>query len=81
MIQVSTLDDLILAVASNTSKIVVISGEITGNAVVYIGSNTSVLGKTGASKFRLGSELAAMSLIPFSQALLVSGFEFLKDAT
>lgn len=50
MIEVSTLEGLVAAVASNSSKIVVISGTITGNAVVYVESNTSVFGRPGASK-------------------------------
>ncbi|KAJ7858811.1 pectate lyase [Mycena olivaceomarginata] len=45
---VSTLDALTTAVAGNTKKIVLISGTITGDAVVQIGSNTTVIGKTGS---------------------------------
>lgn len=45
---VSTLEDLIAAVEGEESKIVIIDGTITGNEVVRVGSNTSVLGASGA---------------------------------
>ncbi|KAJ7827350.1 pectate lyase [Mycena olivaceomarginata] len=51
---VSTLDALTTAVAGNTKKIVLISGTITGDAVVQIGSNTTVIGKTGSSLVGVG---------------------------
>ncbi|KAJ6513504.1 pectin lyase fold/virulence factor [Mycena vulgaris] len=51
---VTTLDALTAAVTGNTKKIVLISGTITGNAVVEIGSNTSVIGKTGSSLVGVG---------------------------
>ncbi|KXN88338.1 putative pectate lyase A [Leucoagaricus sp. SymC.cos] len=46
---VSTLDDLTAAVQGNDKKIVIIDGTITGDAVVRVGSNTSVLGKAGSA--------------------------------
>ncbi|PPQ74922.1 hypothetical protein CVT24_002999 [Panaeolus cyanescens] len=46
---VSTLDALTAAVSGTGKKIVIISGTITGNTVVRVGSNTSVLGKSGAT--------------------------------
>jgi pectate lyase len=46
---VTTLAALTSAVAGSAKKIVVISGTITGNAVVEIGANTSVVGKSGAT--------------------------------
>lgn len=49
-VTVSTLDALTSAVAGDTPTIVLVSGTITGNAVVDIGSNKSVIGKTGASE-------------------------------
>ncbi|CEL61316.1 putative pectate lyase A OS=Neosartorya fumigata (strain ATCC MYA-4609 / Af293 / CBS 101355 / FGSC A1100) GN=plyA PE=3 SV=1 [Rhizoctonia solani AG-1 IB] len=48
-VTVTTLDELKNAVTGNAAKVVVISGSITGNEVVKVGSNTSVLGKSGAS--------------------------------
>ena len=49
---VTTLDALIAAAAGNSKAIVIISGTITGNYVVTVGSNKSILGKDGnARKF------------------------------
>ena len=50
---VTSLDALTSAVKGNDPKIVIISGTITGSdgAVVKVGSNTSVLGKSGASEW------------------------------
>jgi len=50
---VTTLDELIAAVEGTDAKIVIIDGTITGNEVVRVGSNTSVLGNPGASKWHL----------------------------
>lgn len=47
-ITVTTLDALTSAVAGDTPAIILISGTITGDTVVKIGSNKSVLGKAGA---------------------------------
>lgn len=52
---VTTLDALISAVAGDTAAIVFISGTITGDAVVLIGSNKTVLGKAGACTCRQDS--------------------------
>ncbi|KAG6883625.1 hypothetical protein C0992_008276 [Termitomyces sp. T32_za158] len=46
---VTTLDALTSAVSGDSKKIVIISGTITGDTVVKIGSNTSVLGARGSS--------------------------------
>lgn len=46
---VSTLADLQSAVAGNAKKIVIVSGTITGNTVVNVGSNTSILGANSAA--------------------------------
>ncbi|KAF5309163.1 hypothetical protein D9619_012701 [Psilocybe cf. subviscida] len=51
---VSTLDALTSAVASATKKIVIITGTITGNTVVKVGNNTSIVGKSGASLVGVG---------------------------
>ncbi|KAL5526161.1 hypothetical protein ACEPAG_7499 [Sanghuangporus baumii] len=51
---VTTLDELTDAVASDDPKIVIIQGTITGNDVVRIGSNTSVLGAAGATLIGVG---------------------------
>ena len=51
MTTVTTLDALTSAVSGDAKKIVIISGTISGSAVVNVGSNTSVLGKdSSASK-------------------------------
>lgn len=46
---VSTLEELAAAVEGSEAKIVIISGTITGNEVLRVGSNTSVLGAAGSS--------------------------------
>ncbi|KAJ7916261.1 pectate lyase [Mycena leptocephala] len=46
---VATLGYVTAAVAGSAKKIVLISGTITGNTVVEVGPNTSVIGKTGSS--------------------------------
>ncbi|KAL5478366.1 hypothetical protein ACEPAI_2550 [Sanghuangporus weigelae] len=46
---VTTLDELTSAVEGNDAKIVIVSGTITGDTVVEVGSNTSVLGASGAT--------------------------------
>ncbi|KAF8890425.1 polysaccharide lyase family 1 protein, partial [Infundibulicybe gibba] len=46
---VTTLAALTAAVAGTAKKIVIISGTITGNVVVRVGSNTSVIGAKGSS--------------------------------
>lgn len=59
-VRVSTLADLTSAVADDTPKIVIISGTITGDTVVKIGANKSVLGAAGACKS--SSEIIAFHL-------------------
>ncbi|CAA7269160.1 unnamed protein product [Cyclocybe aegerita] len=51
---VSSLAALTAAVSGTSKKIVIVSGTITGNTVVKVGSNTSVLGKSGASLVGVG---------------------------
>ncbi|KAF9483316.1 pectate lyase B [Pholiota conissans] len=51
---VSTLAALTSAVSGTGKKIVLISGTITGNAVVKVGSNTSVIGKSGSALVGVG---------------------------
>ncbi|KAJ3875247.1 pectate lyase [Lentinula edodes] len=51
---VTTLDDLTSAVTGNSSKIVVIEGTITGDAVVKVGSHTTVIGAAGSSLVGVG---------------------------
>ncbi|KAG9007936.1 hypothetical protein FRB93_006955 [Tulasnella sp. JGI-2019a] len=53
-VTVTTLDALTSAVTGDTATIVLISGTITGDAVVKIGSNKSVIGKAGASLVGVG---------------------------
>ncbi|KAG8723863.1 hypothetical protein FRC09_001442 [Ceratobasidium sp. 395] len=53
-VTVTTLAALKTAVTGNTAKVVIISGTITGNEVVKVGANTSVLGKSGATLAGVG---------------------------
>jgi pectate lyase len=53
-VTVSTLAALTSALADDTAKIVLVSGTITGNTVVKVGSNKSVLGKSGAALVGVG---------------------------
>ncbi|CAE6423587.1 unnamed protein product [Rhizoctonia solani] len=48
-VTVTSLSALKSAVSGNSAKVVIISGSISGNEVVKVGSNTSVLGKSGAT--------------------------------
>lgn len=51
-VTVTSLAALTSAVADSSKKVVVVSGTITGNTVVKVGSNTSVVGKSGAGMSR-----------------------------
>ncbi|KAG5652179.1 hypothetical protein H0H81_005978 [Sphagnurus paluster] len=51
---VTTLAALTAAVSGTAKKIVIISGTITGNTAVNVGSNTSVLGQKGAALVGVG---------------------------
>ncbi|KAF9460937.1 pectate lyase B [Collybia nuda] len=51
---VTTLAALTSAVAGTAKKIVIISGTISGNTVVKIGSNTSVIGQKGSALVGVG---------------------------
>lgn len=53
-VTVTTLAALTSAVTGDTAAIVLVSGTITGSAVVKIGSNKSVIGKAGASLVGVG---------------------------
>jgi len=53
-VKVSTLADLTTALADDVAKIVIISGTITGDTVVKVGANKSVLGAAGASLVGVG---------------------------
>ncbi|CAE6436277.1 unnamed protein product [Rhizoctonia solani] len=48
-VTVTSLDELTDAVSGDTAKIVVISGTISGNTVVKVGSNKSIVGASGAA--------------------------------
>lgn len=58
---VTTLSALTSAVAGDSPKIVIISGTLTGNAVVKVGSNTSVLGAPGATLNGIGLRVLSVS--------------------
>lgn len=49
-ITVSTLAALKSAVADDVARIVIVTGTITGNEAVAVGSNKSIVGRNGASK-------------------------------
>ncbi|KAJ3735985.1 pectate lyase [Lentinula guzmanii] len=51
---VTTLDELTSAVTGNSSKIVIIEGTITGDDVVKVGSQTTVIGASGSSLVGVG---------------------------
>ncbi|KAJ7196948.1 pectate lyase [Mycena pura] len=58
---VSTLAALTSAVAGDAKKVVLISGTITGNTVVKVGANTSLIGKTGSSLVGVGVRVLDVS--------------------
>ncbi|KAF5309222.1 hypothetical protein D9619_012733 [Psilocybe cf. subviscida] len=53
-VTVTSLAALTSAVADSSKKVVIVSGTITGNTVVKVGSNTSVVGKSGAALVGVG---------------------------
>ncbi|KAL0948890.1 hypothetical protein HGRIS_009006 [Hohenbuehelia grisea] len=57
---VTTLAALTSAVAGNAKKVVIISGTITGNTVVKVGGNTSIIGR-GASLVGVGLRIIDVS--------------------
>ncbi|KAG7100188.1 hypothetical protein E1B28_001965 [Marasmius oreades] len=58
---VTTLAALTSAVTGDAKKIVIISGTITGNTVVKVGSNTSVLGARGSALNGVGLRVLSVS--------------------
>ncbi|CAE6392986.1 unnamed protein product [Rhizoctonia solani] len=60
-VTVTSLSALKAAVASSTSKVLIVSGTITGNEVVKVGSNTSILGKSGATLSGIGLRVLEVS--------------------
>ncbi|KAL5636313.1 hypothetical protein ACGC1H_004952 [Rhizoctonia solani] len=60
-VTVTTLAALKTAVTGNTAKVVIISGTITGNEVVKVGANTSILGKSGATLTGVGLRVIDVS--------------------
>ncbi|CAE6496866.1 unnamed protein product [Rhizoctonia solani] len=60
-VTVTTLAALKSAVTGSTAKVVIISGTITGNEVVKVGANTSVLGKSGATLSGVGLRVIDVS--------------------
>ncbi|KAK6342218.1 hypothetical protein TWF730_001696 [Orbilia blumenaviensis] len=63
---VSTLDALIAALDNDTPKIVYISGTISGNVQVDVGSNTHVIGKSGSQLVGVGLRAWRRKNIVFS---------------
>ncbi|KAF3923588.1 hypothetical protein ABW21_db0201584 [Orbilia brochopaga] len=62
---VSSLDALTTAVLGDTPKIVYVSGTISGNAQVDVGSNTHIIGKTGSQLIGVGFRAKEVSNIVF----------------
>ncbi|KAB5587847.1 hypothetical protein CTheo_8711 [Ceratobasidium theobromae] len=60
-VTVTTLAALKTAVTGSTAKVVIISGTITGNEVVKVGANTSILGKSGATLSGVGLRVIDVS--------------------
>ncbi|CAE6454427.1 unnamed protein product [Rhizoctonia solani] len=60
-VTVTTLAALKSAVSGNSAKVVIVSGNISGNEVVKVGSNTSVLGKSGATLTGVGLRVIDVS--------------------
>ncbi|KAJ7983172.1 pectate lyase [Mycena polygramma] len=58
---VTTLAALTAAVAGSAKKVVLISGTITGNTVVKVGNNTSIIGKSGSSLVGVGIRVLDVS--------------------
>ncbi|KDR71150.1 hypothetical protein GALMADRAFT_271307 [Galerina marginata CBS 339.88] len=58
---VSTLAALTAAVAGTAKKVVLISGTISGNTVVKVGPNTSIIGKSGSSLVGVGLRVIDVS--------------------
>ncbi|KAK6353654.1 hypothetical protein TWF696_005616 [Orbilia brochopaga] len=62
---VSSLEALTTAVAGDSPKIVYVSGTISGNAQVNVGSNTHIVGKTGSQLIGVGFRAKEVSNIVF----------------
>ncbi|CUA74812.1 hypothetical protein RSOLAG22IIIB_11509 [Rhizoctonia solani] len=60
-VTVTSLSALKSAVSGNSAKVVIISGNISGNEVVKVGSNTSILGKSGATLTGVGLRVIDVS--------------------
>ncbi|KAB5594194.1 hypothetical protein CTheo_2410 [Ceratobasidium theobromae] len=60
-VTVTTLSALKSAVSGSTAKVVIVSGTITGNEVVKVGANTSILGKSGATLSGVGLRVNEVS--------------------
>ncbi|KAG8768882.1 hypothetical protein FRC12_005298 [Ceratobasidium sp. 428] len=60
-VTVTTLTALKSAVAGNSAKVVLVSGTITGAEHINVGSNTSILGKSGAALVGVGLSLNTVS--------------------
>jgi pectate lyase len=62
---VTTLEELTAAVEGSEKKVVIISGAITGDTVLRVGSNTSIIGAAGSCTCRLNSP-GAISVLTLS---------------
>ncbi|CAE6496876.1 unnamed protein product [Rhizoctonia solani] len=60
-VTVTTVDALRSAVSGNSAKVILISGTIQGAETVKVGSNTSIIGKSGAALEGVGISIGAVS--------------------
>ncbi|CAE6458491.1 unnamed protein product [Rhizoctonia solani] len=60
-VTVTSLSALKSAVSGNSAKVVIVSGTISGNEVIKVGSNTSILGKSGATLTGVGLRVIDVS--------------------
>ncbi|EEB95843.1 hypothetical protein MPER_05125, partial [Moniliophthora perniciosa FA553] len=58
---VTTLEELTAAVEGDATKVVIVNGTITGNTVVKVGPNTSVIGATNSSLEGVGLRIIDVS--------------------
>ncbi|TFK96493.1 pectate lyase [Pterulicium gracile] len=61
VVTVNSLSALTSAVAGNTKKVVVITGNISGTAIVKVGGNTTIVGRNGATLTGVGLRVLGVS--------------------
>ncbi|TFL01491.1 pectin lyase fold/virulence factor [Pterulicium gracile] len=61
VVTVNSLSALTSAVAGNTKKVVVVTGNISGGAIVKVGGNTTIVGRDGATLTVVGLRVLGVS--------------------